>query len=236
MSTSICDLSAVDTRSVVRSIETKGYGVVPGFLKPEALDQVRRFVSAAVTRSGGQYVGFTGSELGEGVLADVAADQSFHAFMQQIYSIGTGRNAPQVGFYQVLRCLSGSSVQRHSMNFHYDSYVVTALIPIEIPASGKTGDLLMIPNARRIRQTYIANVFDKVLLDNRVTQVLLRWLIRRRLVPVTRIKPVPGDLYLFWGYRSIHANEACDESKVRATALYHYANPHAGTALRPVRA
>lgn len=236
MSVSICDLSAVDIRSIVHNIEKKGYDVIPGFLKPEALEQVRRFVSAAITRSGGQYAGFTGSELGEGVLTDIGADQSFHSFMQRVYSIGTGRNAPQVKFYQVLRCLSGSSMQRHSMNFHYDSYVVTALIPIEIPTSGKTGDLLMIPNTRRIRHTYFANVLDKILLDNRVTQVLLRWLIGRKLVPVTRIRPVPGNLYLFWGYRSIHANEACDERKVRATALYHYANPHAGTPPRPLHA
>ena len=41
-----------------------------------------------------------------------------------------------------------------------------------------------------------------------------------------RIKMVPGNLYLFWGYRSVHTNEPCDPASIRATALFHYANPH----------
>jgi hypothetical protein len=51
------------------------------------------------------------------------------------------------------------------------------------------------------------------------------------ILPVERIKMVPGNIYFFWGYRSIHANEACDPTKVRATALFHFANPHAGSNL-----
>jgi hypothetical protein len=31
---------------------------------------------------------------------------------------------------------------------------------------------------------------------------------------------IPGNLYFFWGYRTVHANEACDPDKIRATALW----------------
>jgi len=43
---------------------------------------------------------------------------------------------------------------------------------------------------------------------------------------------VAGNLYLFWGYLSVHANEPCDPDKIRATALFHFGYPHTGTALR----
>jgi hypothetical protein len=36
----------------------------------------------------------------------------------------------------------------------------------------------------------------------------------------------PGDIYFFWGYQSLHGNEPCYASSVRATALFHYADPH----------
>lgn len=85
---------------------------------------------------------------------------------------------------------------------------------------------MLFPNTRKIHKTYLRNVIDKVLLDNAVTQWALRMLVTRRLLNISRVKIVPGNAYFFWGYRSIHTNEPCDPDKVRATALFHYVNPH----------
>jgi hypothetical protein len=128
--------------------------------------------------------------------------------------------------YQVLRCLTGSSGQKHAFMFHYDSYIVTALVPIQIPVQGQTGDLLMYPNTRKIRSKYLFNAMDKVILDNPVTQRILRACANGKSFAPERVALVPGNLYLFWGYRTIHTNEPCDPDKVRATALFHYSNPH----------
>jgi hypothetical protein len=38
---------------------------------------------------------------------------------------------------------------------------------------------------------------------------------------------VPGTIYFFWGYRSLHANQPCDPEFRRATALFHFGDPHA---------
>ncbi len=37
---------------------------------------------------------------------------------------------------------------------------------------------------------------------------------------------MPGNLYLFSGYRSLHANDECDPAMLRATILLHFGNPH----------
>ena len=39
-------------------------------------------------------------------------------------------------------------------------------------------------------------------------------------------------MYFFWGYRSIHTNEPCDPDKLRATALFHYGDPHRNSKTR----
>ena len=129
----------------------------------------------------------------------------------------------------MLRCLAGESGKGHSLIFHYDSYVVTALLPVEIPDAREAGDLIMLPNRRRIRRFYISSLLDKVMLDNRLTQSVLRFMHRNGLLRMTRIKMVPGNAYFFWGYRSVHANEACAPAHTRATALYHFGNPHGGS-------
>ena len=219
-------------RSLVRDMDARGYGCLPDYISPDHLAAMRAFVAKAVVKSQGEYVGFTGRSAVVGTTFDaISTSGNFRSLMKQVYEIGTGRPPPEVDFYQVLRRLTGRSGKRHALNFHYDSYVVTAFIPVEIPTTGKTGDLVMLPNTRRIRGTYFANLIDKVALDNKITQLMLKTLMSLHILPLVRIRPVPGSIYFFWGYRSVHTNEACDPDKVRATALYHYANPHAGASL-----
>jgi hypothetical protein len=214
--------------SLVADIERTGFGVIPGFVSASDLTRMRAFVARAAREAGGEYAGFIGpdSVAGSG-LDELARSPHFRDLVKEVYERGTGQKAPSQEFYQLLRCLSGASARRHSYLFHYDSYVVTVLIPIEIPTSGMTGDLLMLPNTRRVRKSYAANVVDKIVLDNRLSQMLLRTLTTAHLIRPVRIRLVPGNAYFFWGYRSIHTNEPCDATRVRATALFHFANPHA---------
>jgi hypothetical protein len=62
--------------------------------------------------------------------------------------------------------------------------------------------------------------------------LLLRGMSKSRPEQFVRISLVPGNLYFFWGYRSIHANAPCDIEKIRATALFHYVDPHSDSKLK----
>jgi hypothetical protein len=216
--------------TLVEDIERTGFGVLPGFVDASELARMRAFAVGAVEAAGGEYAGFIGpdSVAGSG-LDELARSPHFRDMLEKIYERGTGCEAPKQDLYQVLRCLSGTSVRRHSYLFHYDSYIVTVLIPIEIPTVGMRGDLVMLPNTRKIRNSYTANVIDKIILDNPLSQTLLKYLTRTNLIRLTRIRMVPGNAYFFWGYRSVHTNEPCDPDRIRATALFHFANPHART-------
>ena len=87
---------------------------------------------------------------------------------------GSGRPAPRQSLYQVLRCLKGKTGLKHALHFHYDSYVVTALLPVIIPSQGNPGHLVMAHNRRPVRSSYFFNLVDKIILDNGATQFLLR--------------------------------------------------------------
>ncbi len=229
MSLSIPSVSKESVAELVQSVDTSGFACIPNYLNPADLKRIQNFVTDAVNCAGKQYVHFNGSDslIGSG-LEELAASAEFEALIHQVYELGTGRTAQKEEFYQVLRCLSGSSGRKNSLIYHYDSYVVTALLPIHIPQEGLAGDLLMYPNTRQIRSSYLANAVDKVLLDNPATQWMLRSRVNASMLKPMRIKMQPGNLYFFWGYRSIHTNEPCDPDKIRATALFHYHNPHRG--------
>lgn len=226
-------ISDDQVRQLVKEIEVDGFGVIKSYLPADALVRVQNFVERSVAEAGGEYVGFTGKQSVAGTVLDELSDPGpFETLLKRIYEAGTAKTAPKQSLYQVLRCLKGQSGLRHSMIFHYDSYVVTALVPILIPSSGQAGHLVMVPNFRRIRSSYLQSALDKVFLDNRFTQKLLRWAYEKGWLGMKQVAMVPGDLYFFWGYRTIHANEACDPAHIRATALYHFGDPHTDSAIR----
>ncbi len=227
MSLSVPQTSQSEVSALVAALNTTGYASIANYIEPEALARMQQFVRAAIEKAGHEYVGFGGPK----AVAGSGLDELYHSpeftkLVKDVYEQGTGKTAPEQEFYHVLRCLAGATGQKHAWMFHYDSYVVTALVPIVIPNEGRSGDLLMFPNTRSIRPAYLLNAADKVLLDNKLTQKLLRRTVERNPEKPTRIKMQPGNLYFFWGYRSIHTNEPCDPDKVRATALFHYMNPH----------
>jgi hypothetical protein len=232
MNITVPEVTSHQVSQLVNELNTRGFACIPDYVQPECLSQMQSFVQNAIRDAGNQYVHFNGPKAVSGSgLEDLAESESFARLIYALYEQGTGKQADKQEFYQVLRCLSGATGQRNSLIFHYDSYVVTALIPIHIPSDGLAGDLLMYPNTRTIRSTYLANAVDKVLLDNPITQRVLRSRVQSNYLKPMRIKMKPGNLYFFWGYRSIHTNEPCDPDKIRATALFHYMNPHKKSAL-----
>lgn len=221
--------------AIAQQIDTHGYAVVEDFVAPEDLSVAQQFVCDAVAASGGDYAGFNGTkDLGGTFLASLPNSPSFNGLCHGIYEKALGQPAPDTGYYQILRCLSGPGVKKHSMRFHFDSYILTALIPIMIPDHGALGRLIIHPNTRPLRRSYLANLADKVLVDNPLTQALLNAAYQRGSKRVVRLTLKPGSLYFFWGYRSLHTNEPCDADAIRATALLHYVDPHADSRFKQV--
>jgi hypothetical protein len=227
------DLSDEFVSELVSSINRVGYGVVSGYLEQRELDQLRTFVEDSVRDVGNRYVCFTGfADLPGTPLERMAKSQVFRRLCTRVYERATGNQAPDQPYHQILRCLTGSSGQQHSLRFHYDSYVLTVLLPICVSEGRRSGELVMVPNVRPVRTWYAQNLIDKLLIDNPIIQFLLKRLTEARSSRLVRLKMKPGNLYLFWGYRSIHTNEPCDPDKIRATALFHYVDPHAGSRLK----
>lgn len=232
------DISTEIVARVVSEMDHHGFGVIPDFIAPDDLATMRRFVAAAVDAAGGEYSWFVGAdEVAGSGLEDLGACPQLLDLLGRIYQQGTGRVPPDQEIYQVLRCLSGVSGRSHSYQFHWDSYVVTMLIPIEIPTEGQTGDLVMLPNTRKVPRSRLVDLAQKALLLNMPTQRVLRHLTSSGTIRLSRVELVPGNAYFFWGARSVHTNKFCDPDRVRATALFHFINPYADSTFfaQPVR-
>jgi len=218
---------------VAADIERQGYGALPGFVSQDELEPLRSIARVGAQQSRGEYFYLTRlTDVSGTVLAELAQSTCFKNFCKNLYEMATGDTAPEDNFFFVFRCLQGASGQRHSYQFHYDSHILTALLPVEIPESGPKGDLVLFPHVRPIRRRYYSSVLDKLALANKLSQTTLRAAARRRRLGAIAIRLQPGTVYFFWGYRSIHANEPCEPGKLRVTALFHYGDPHRNSSLQ----
>jgi hypothetical protein len=227
------EISEATIIEIVANMNKTGFGVLPAYLQPADLEPLQRFVEFSVSAAGDESVVLIGEKAVAGTLLEkLSTSTAFVKLLHQVYEQGCGHAAPNQSLHPVLRCLKGESSLKNSFYFHYDSYVVSALLPLIIPSIGSAGRLLMVPNSRPVRSSYLFNLFDKIILDNAATQFLLRHAFKRGLLKLKQIRLVPGNLYLFWGYCSVHTNEGCDPDKIRATALFHFGDPHADSNLR----
>ncbi|TXH36106.1 MAG: hypothetical protein E6Q98_12710 [Rhodospirillaceae bacterium] len=227
--------SACDPVKIAAEIDAAGFAVVENYVDLAELTQARSFVDAVLKKNDGQCLIFRGpSELAGTFMYDLPKRPGFVKLCCDIYEAGTGRQAPNGDCYQVLRCLCGPKGQMNSMRFHFDTYALAALVPIAIPAEGKTGDLLLLPNVRNIRAFYTRSLIDKAILASPIRQGYLKRLYETHDERLVRVKMVPGNLYFFWGYKSAHTNEACNIGALRCTALFHYVDPHAASVVRSI--
>ncbi len=157
------EISPETIKTLVADMNRTGFAVLPAFLAPSLLEDLVRFVEAAVAKAGGEYVALIGENAVRGtILAKLSGSPSFADLLHHLYEEGLGRPAPDQSLFQILRCLKGTSGLGHSLRFHYDSYVVTALLPVIIPATGRAGHLVMAPNGRPVRSSYFLNLLDKL--------------------------------------------------------------------------
>jgi hypothetical protein len=94
------------------------------------MDLLRRFVRDAVAAAGGRYTALSGHPPVAGtVLGKMADSQALKRICMRAYELATSKPAPDQAYHLVVRCLTGDTGREHSMLFHFDSYVLTVLLP-----------------------------------------------------------------------------------------------------------
>ena len=231
MNTLFRNLESPALELIVNEMSNKGSSCITNFLSSEQLTSLQESVRAEAEKHSGRYFAHHGGgEIEGSLLGALGASPEFRKILESVYQAGAGKGAYSEQILKVLRCVQGPSGRRESNCFHYDASLVTALLPIEIPQEGvDRGDLMLFPNRRPIRSSVLINVVEKMLLQNALSRKLISSAIRHRVLRPEKLQLVPGNLYLFWGYRTLHANEPCDPTSRRATAIFHYGDPHAGS-------
>jgi hypothetical protein len=221
---------ACDAAEVASGLDRAGFVCLENAVAPEWLDRARAHVEKLAAKHSGNYFALNWPAREEGSpWHEMTHDPALKALMTDLAKIGCGTAEVDDEIYNVLRVVTGASGDAKSLNYHYDNTVITALAPVLIPGGPDrhAGELLVYANKRPYRSNALTNIIEKAVVQSdwyrkRVTDALPSG----HMDEIKLLKP--GNLYLFWGYRSYHANFPVKHDLLRATFLMHLGDPHGG--------
>ena len=222
-------ISDFEADRITTEINEQGYGTLRNFVSEAELAPVRAIARSVLRESGGEYAWWAGAEAFSGtVLSELSHSTAFKDLCRRLFQRVAGDMMVEDNLFQTFRCLHGDTGQsrHHFYAFHYDGFVLTTILPVAIPENAPHGDLVIVPNTRRIRQWYVSSLVESNFVKLAPIQFLLGILARQRKLNTVTVRLKPGDLYFIWGYQSLHANGPCARDTLRATAIFQYGNPH----------
>lgn len=227
----------LDPAALATELDEKGFVCIENALDPAWIERAQAYVHRLIEQKGKRYFALNWLSRNRGTPPqELTDDPQMRRLMAKLAQIGCPKAGLDEEIYTGLRVVAGRTGDERSLLYHYDKHVITALAPILIPQGPKrrAGELVVFPNRRGYRRFVLFNIIEKAIVQsswyrNRVT----RKLAAGDLPNLKYLKP--GNLYLFWGYRTYHSNFPVADDMVRATMLLHYGNPHPASLILKAR-
>jgi hypothetical protein len=204
--------------NIRKSLDETGMAVLENFIHPDFLRELRtsvdeltplcysgdkrKYLTAELRNTGFYEVTF--SKYMIQVVNDILEQFNVHVEPDEIHP--------------VLNILVGEKGQDSVKGWHFDATYLTIAMPIAMPPPGgdRDGKFRIWPNVRP---------FSQSLWRNRLYCKVAQSALFRRTVKNYAVNFVPGNLYLFYGFRSLHGTDLLDSQQLRANCLMNYGGP-----------
>lgn len=206
-------------RQVRETMDRTGLAVLEDFIHPDFLQELRTTVQTLqpLCYQNGKRKHLVGNDLKDTAVWEV----TFSKFIIQLsndilapFNVHLDAN----DIHPVMNILVGDNGQDTVKSWHFDATYLTMAMPIVMPAPNgeRDGKFRIWPNVRRFSQNS---------LQNRLYSNLARVELLRRMSKNYAINFVPGNLYFFYGFRSLHGTDLLDSAQMRANCLVNFGGP-----------
>jgi transposase len=207
-----------------QDLDREGLVRLAGVISADWLSVARTDVDGYIARHGsGEHSLVDADDWECPTISEFAEDERVEAFLHGLTSLSA--KPGYAGYRQrVLRILDGSAVDSPPFDWHYDANAVTMLVPLVIPDDG-TGHVAMFPDHRPHRRWATLSAAERLLVHNKRYGRRLRQRYDSDPTAFT-VAMTPGDVYLFRGYRALHATLPWPSDTLRATLILQYGHPY----------
>ncbi len=208
--------------SITNIIRENGYYSSDNIISDEDLSQLRNFIDLKLKEFPNKNFRLYEDSFKNTVIDNEKFEDKINKIISEVLR-DNNINDYKKPNYKVLRVVSGVQQKKQAYLYHFDAHLITILIPIIIPnnKSGKNGDLVIFPNLRKVHKNLILNIMQKIFFQNFISRTLLNTKLLRKIFNYKLLKIKPGNVYMFFGFRSLHANLEIETFSTRATLLIH---------------
>ena len=206
---------------IKKDIDTKGFHCIENFITNEELNILRELVNQKLVENNYQYFFLTSEGGSNNLLNDEKFFENIENLLKKITTSFNYKIRDNEKLYKVLRVVTGEKSKKVSLDFHFDAHLLTLLIPIYIPnrKNSNNGNLIIIKNLRKLTSYLFKNIFQKIFFQSKFFK---KFFIQKNLIKKEILNLYPGNVYIFNGFRTLHANMNIDPKDIRATILVHY--------------
>ncbi len=206
---------------IKQDINRNGFYCINNFINDDEINILRKFVDEKLKENNNQYFFLTSESNSDNLLSDENFFQSIEDLLKKITLSYGFKLREKEKLYKVLRVVTGEKSRKVSLDFHFDAHLLTLLIPIYIPnrENSDNGHLVIIKNLRKLTKFIFKNILQKIFFQGKFFK---KYFIQNDRVNKEILKLNPKNVYIFNGFRTLHANMNINPKDVRATILVHY--------------
>jgi hypothetical protein len=206
---------------IKNNIEKKGYIELKNYIKKKQLLILKKFVKQKLKENKNQYFFLTSENKVKTILHSSSLFNKIEDLLKKItLQFGKKINEKEK-LYKVLRVVTGKKSKKVSLDYHFDAHLLTLLIPIYIPKrrGSDNGNLVIFKNLRKLTKNIYKNIIQKLFYQSYFFKIFF---ISTGLIKGEILNLVPGNVYIFNGFRTLHTNLQINPIDIRATILVHY--------------
>lgn len=217
--------SGVSLAALSRQLDEDGFIHMESVLSANELAAAREDIATYIERHGKIDRDLFDPEQWDCPVAySVATDPSVESHLHSLAFQETGQLRQGGYVRRVLRIFSGPGSVLSKPKWHYDGCSITMVVPIVMPEDG-SGGFAAFPNSRPHRRSFVATLAEKQVYE---LNLLRPWINRRfrKNQAAKTIKFIPGDAYIFRGYRTLHSIMPLSPASLRVSVLLQYGRPY----------
>jgi len=211
-------------KEIKKNIDNVGFHEIQNFFSDEKILQLKKFVDEKLVENNNEYFFLTSETNENNLLRNENFFKEIENILKNLVLEFDLKINNEEKLYKVLRVVTGKKTNKVSLNYHFDAHLLTLLIPIYIPTrvNSDNGNLIIYKNLRQLHNNLLVNIFQKFFFQSYFFKKILDFNFFKKIFEKKLLYLNPKNIYIFNGFRTLHANLNIDPNDVRATILVHY--------------
>ena len=229
-----------DYMQIVSEINKKGYCLIDKFWDDDLDIEIQEFFKnnlislkskAKIDKFGNKCFSIADKEINKNPFDKIQNSKTFIDLYKNIFKINNLNLPNEADVHNVISYAENHKNLNnfHSTELHFDAFYLTIIIPIKRSkdnSPNSSGRLTIFPNIRNFSTNSIKNYLIKIIIQNKIVRFLFGTKIFKKIFNFKTISININQILLFYGYRSLHGNEALKNNNVKVNAIFHIYNPH----------